>query len=274
METALEIAAAVRRREVSAVEVTTAALERAERVGPVVGAFAEVTPELALGQARAVDEAVAGGGGGVDAANLPLAGVPLPVKDLNQVAGVPLRAGSRVLAAQPLVPEVDDGTVTRLREAGTSMIGKTATPEFGFPPYTEPRTGPGGEIVAARTPWDLRRGAGGSSGGAAAAVAAGIVSVAHASDGGGPSGSRPRAAGSSGSSRRAVSSAPGRGAWRATGSRRRAWSRARCSTRRSRSGCWPTGGRGTRRGPNRGIFSRRPVQARRATSRAACAWEC
>lgn len=185
METALEIAAAVRRGEVSAVEVTTAALGRAERFGPAVGAFVELTPDLALAQARGVDEAVARGDGGDGISGLELAGVPVPVKDLNQVAGVPLRAGSRVLAAQPIIPEVDDGTVVRLRDAGSVMIGKTATPEFGFPPYTEPRTGPGGAIVAARTPWDLRRGAGGSSGGAAAAVAAGIVPVAHASDGGG-----------------------------------------------------------------------------------------
>ncbi|TGO05514.1 amidase [Serinibacter arcticus] len=185
METALEIAAAVRRGEVGAVEVTTAALERAARRGPAVGAFVELTPELALAQAREVDAAVARGEGGDGITGLELAGVPIPVKDLNQVAGVPLRAGSRVLAAQPIVPEVDDGTVVRLREAGSTMIGKTATPEFGFPPYTEPRTGPDGSIVAARTPWDLRRGAGGSSGGAAAAVAAGIVPLAHASDGGG-----------------------------------------------------------------------------------------
>ncbi|PWD51658.1 amidase [Serinibacter arcticus] len=186
METALEIAAAVRARRVSAVEITTAALERAERFGPAVGAFAVVTPGLALDQARAVDAAVARlGADGAGAPGLALAGVPVPIKDLNQVAGVPLRAGSRVLAAEPVVPEVDDGTVVRLREAGTTMIGKTATPEFGFPPYTEPRTGPDGAVVAARTPWDLGRGAGGSSGGAAAAVGCGIVPVGHASDGGG-----------------------------------------------------------------------------------------
>ena len=107
-----------------------------------------VTPELALAQALAVDEAVARGEGD----SLALAGVPCPIKDLNQMAGVPMSAGSRVLAATPLVPTVDDGVVTRLREAGTTMVGKTATPEFGFPPYTEPRLGPDGAVVAARTP--------------------------------------------------------------------------------------------------------------------------
>ena len=181
MSSAVEIAAAVRDRSRSAVEVTEEALARAESRGPRLGAFVMVTPELALAQALAVDEAVARGEGD----SLALAGVPCPIKDLNQVAGVPMSAGSRVLAATPIVPTVDDGVVTRLREAGTTMVGKTATPEFGFPPYTEPRLGPDGAVVAARTPWDLSRGAGGSSGGAAAAVAAGIVPIAHASDGGG-----------------------------------------------------------------------------------------
>lgn len=204
--TAREIAAAVRAGEVSAVEVTAASLDRARRLGPVVGAFVTVTEDLALAQAEAVDARIARArregptvaGGRRDGsrvppseadraleAALPLAGVPCPIKDLHQVAGVPMSAGSAVLAADPVVPPVDDGPVTRLREAGTTMIGKTTTPEFGFPPYTEPRIGPGGAVVAARTPWDLTRGAGGSSGGAAAAVAAGITPVAHASDGGG-----------------------------------------------------------------------------------------
>lgn len=181
MSSAVEIAAAVRARRLSAVEVTEEALARAESLGPRLGAFVTVTPELALAQARAVDEAITRGEGG----SLSLAGVPCPIKDLNQVAGVPMSAGSRVLASTPIVPTVDDGVVTRLREAGTTMVGKTTTPEFGFPPYTEPRLGRDGAVVAARTPWDLTRGAGGSSGGAAAAVAAGIVPIAHASDGGG-----------------------------------------------------------------------------------------
>lgn len=175
------IAVAVRAREVSAVEVTEAALARAQERGPAVGAFVVTTPDLALAQAEQVDRDVVER----DADALPLAGVPVPIKDLNQVAGVAMSAGARVLASSPMVPEVDDGVVTRLRAAGATMIGKTTTPEFGFPPYTEPRIGPGGAVLAARTPWDLRRGAGGSSGGAAAAVAAGIVPIAHASDGGG-----------------------------------------------------------------------------------------
>ena len=78
------------------------------------------------------------------------------------------------------VPEVSDEVVLRLEAAGLVSLGKTTTPEFGSPCYTEPDNAP-----AARTPWDLDRMAGGSSGGAGAAVAAGLVPVAQGSDGGG-----------------------------------------------------------------------------------------
>jgi amidase len=94
------------------------------------------------------------------------------------VAGVPFRAGSAALSDS--VAPVDDGVAALLAEAGTVMIGKTNTPEFGLSAYTEP------DIAApARTPWDTGRSAGGSSGGAAAVVAAGIAPIAHGSDGGG-----------------------------------------------------------------------------------------
>ena len=79
-----------------------------------------------------------------------------------------------------VIASVDEFVAERLRRAGTVMTGKTSTPEFGLPAYTEPEIGP-----VARTPWDLTRSAGGSSGGAAAAVAAGLAPVAHGSDGGG-----------------------------------------------------------------------------------------
>ncbi|MFD0328662.1 amidase family protein [Streptacidiphilus monticola] len=102
----------------------------------------------------------------------------MPVKDLNLVAGVRATFGSAAFADH--VPAVDDHIVTRLRDAGTVLLGKTNTPEFGLPCYTENRVAP-----PARTPWDLERSAGGSSGGAAAAVSSGLAPVAHASDGGG-----------------------------------------------------------------------------------------
>ncbi len=179
---ALDLAAALRRGDLSATEVNEATEHRIATAGAAVGAFAHTTPELAERQAREADRVLtewraAGSPDGPDAPP-PFLGVPVPIKDLNQVAGVPWEAGSAVMRGN--VADLDDGVVTLLRNAGTVMVGKTTTPEFGFPPYTEPALGP-----AARTPWDLTRTAGGSSGGAGAAVAAGVVPVAHGSDGGG-----------------------------------------------------------------------------------------
>lgn len=169
---ALDLAAALRRREVSAAEVNEATQRRIAGAGAAVGAFAHVTPELAAQGAAAADKALAAGN------PAPFLGVPVPIKDLTMVAGAPFEAGSAVLKGN--IAQADDGVVTLLRAAGTVMVGKTSTPEFGFPPYTEPVG-----LPAARTPWDTSRTAGGSSGGAAAAVAAGVVAVAHGSDGGG-----------------------------------------------------------------------------------------
>ena len=94
------------------------------------------------------------------------------------VAGVRQTLGSAVYADN--VPATDDYVSAALRAAGAVLTGKTATPEFGLPCYTETAIGP-----PARTPWDLGRSAGGSSGGAAAAVAAGLAPAAQGSDGGG-----------------------------------------------------------------------------------------
>ncbi|GAA4780275.1 amidase [Actinomycetospora chlora] len=167
--TALETAAAVRRGDVTVVEVVEAALARAERLGPALGAFSVLTPDRALDAARALDRHRPAG---------PLAGVPTAVKDLTATAGIPTARGSVVHAGH--VPDRDDDVVGLLRDAGTVSIGKTAVPEFGLPCYTEPAGAP-----PAVTPWDRTRSAGGSSGGAAAAVAAGILPVAHGTDGGG-----------------------------------------------------------------------------------------
>lgn len=170
--TARELVARIRAGEVSPAQVLADTLDRAERLGGEVGAFVRLTPELAAREAAAATARLTEG----DPA--PLLGVPLPIKDLTAVAGVEMNAGSAALRGY--VPEADDGVVTRFREAGTVMVGKTSTPELGLPCYTEPDIGP-----PARTPWDPTRSAGGSSGGAAAAVAAGIVPIAHGSDGGG-----------------------------------------------------------------------------------------
>jgi amidase len=164
--TALEQGELVRRREVSAVELARHHLERADDVG----AFVTRTPELALDRAAALDAA------GPDGS--PLYGVPTAIKDLNLTAGVRTSFGSPAFA--DFVPDVSDNVTLSMEAAGMVSLGKTSTPEFGSPCYTEPEGHP-----PAVTPWDRSRMAGGSSGGAAAAVAAGLVPVAQGSDGGG-----------------------------------------------------------------------------------------
>ena len=172
----IELAAAIRARQVSPVAVTDHYLRRVHELNDRVGAFYTITADLAADQARAAEKVVTST---QDATQLPpLTGVPIPIKDLNMVAGVRQTLGSEAFADN--VSAEDDYVVTRLRDAGSVMLGKTATPEFGLPCYTETRIGP-----PARTPWDLRRSAGGSSGGAGAAVAAGLAPAAQGSDGGG-----------------------------------------------------------------------------------------
>jgi amidase len=171
--TALEAAAAVRRKEVSPVELVEHALARIAGLDDQIGAFVTVTADTARDQARAAEAAVTAGD------DLPpLHGVPTAIKDLEFTKGVVTKFGSRTMA--DFVPDFDDNIVTLLRAAGTISVGKTATPEFGLPCYTETDIGP-----PARTPWDTSRLAGGSSGGAAAAVASGFIPIAQGSDGGG-----------------------------------------------------------------------------------------
>ena len=175
--TVTEQAAAIRAGETSSAEVTEHYLDRIDRLNEQVGAFYTVTHDLAREQAAAADKAVAASrrdGGELP----PLTGVPIPIKDLNMVAGVRLTYGSTILADN--VATEDDFVVEHLRSAGIVITGKTATPEFGLPCYTETKIGP-----PARTPWDLSRSAGGSSGGAAAAVSSGLAPAAQGSDGGG-----------------------------------------------------------------------------------------
>jgi amidase len=174
--TAIELAAAIRAKELSPVAVTDHYLRRTQELNEQVGAFYTVTAELAGEQALAAEKAVVQA---ADPAGLPpLTGVPIPIKDLNMVANVRQTLGS--VTYENYVPDADDYVVTKLKEAGAVITGKTATPEFGLPCYTETKIGP-----PARTPWDLSRSAGGSSGGAAAAVAAGLAPAAQGSDGGG-----------------------------------------------------------------------------------------
>lgn len=169
----LEQAEAVRRGETSSLELVEHYVARIEAHDAAVGAFVTLTLDTARSQARAADAAVAAG------EDLPpLHGVPIGIKDLNLTEGVATRLGSPVF--HDFVPALSDFVVEKLRAAGTVCLGKTSTPEFGLPCYTEPEGAP-----PACTPWDLSRSAGGSSGGAAAAVAAGLLPFAQGSDGGG-----------------------------------------------------------------------------------------
>ncbi len=162
--TALEQGSAIRAGEVSSAELVEHYLARIERLSDTVGAFVTVTADSARAWTPRGDG--------------PLVGVPTAVKDLNTTAGVVTELGSATMKGY--VPDVSDEVVLRLERAGLVSLGKTSTPEFGSPCYTEPDNAP-----PSRTPWDLDRMAGGSSGGAAAAVAAGLVPVAQGSDGGG-----------------------------------------------------------------------------------------
>jgi amidase len=169
-KTAIEIRAAVRAGDVTAREVTRAHLDRIAAIDGELGAFVRVRKDAALDEADAVD---ARG----DRAELPLAGVPVAIKDNVPVAGEPMRSGS---AATPDVPqEKDHPLVARLRAAGAVVVGITNLPELGIYPFTDNVYG------LVRNPWDIGRTAGGSSGGSAAAVAAGMVPIAHGNDGGG-----------------------------------------------------------------------------------------
>ena len=178
--TVTELATAIRAGQLSPVEITDHYLDRTDRLNEQVGAFYTVTHELAREQAAKAEKAVAASrqDGSAQAGLPPLTGIPIPIKDLNMVAGVRMTLGSTVYADN--VATEDDYVVSALRSAGIVITGKTATPEFGLPCYTETKIGP-----PARTPWDLGRSAGGSSGGAAAAVAAGLAPAAQGSDGGG-----------------------------------------------------------------------------------------
>lgn len=166
--TAAEIAAAVREKRATPREVVAEHLARIERLDGRIGAFRVVRAEAALAEADEV-------GSRGDLGELPLAGVPVAVKDNLAVRGESNRVGS---AATPDTPaEADHVVVARLRAAGAVVVGLTNVPELCVFGTTE------GVHGTSRNPWDTSRTAGGSSGGSAAAVAAGLVPVALGNDG-------------------------------------------------------------------------------------------
>jgi amidase len=166
--TAKQISRAVRRGDVSATQVVADTLEQIAVVDLSLDAFRVVRAVEAITEAEKVDDLE-------DLANLPLAGVPVAVKENTAVAGLPSWCGS--VAARTPVAEQDHEVVRRLRGAGAIVVGTTKMPEMGLWGVTDDGDGP------TRNPWDRDRTPGGSSGGAAAAVAAGLVPMAQCNDG-------------------------------------------------------------------------------------------
>ncbi len=171
MNPALEIAARIRARQVTAVEVARQALARAEALNPKVNAFTALLPERAMAEAAAVDARIARG-----EALGPLAGVPYAMKNLFDLAGLTTLAGSKVLRGTP--PAARDGFLVRLlAEAGAVCLGALNMDEFAYGFTTE-----NSHYGPTRNPHDLTRIAGGSSGGSVAAVAAGLVPLSLGTD--------------------------------------------------------------------------------------------
>jgi len=172
-KTAVELAALIRRGEVSAVEVLTAFLEQIDAVNPTLNAIVTYLPERALELARAADEKQARG----DELG-PLHGLPIAHKDLFETAGIRSTMGSP--AYIDYIPESDDLIIARLKQAGCITLGKTNVPEFGAGSHTFNAV-----FGATRNPYDTSKTCGGSSGGAAVALAAGMIPIADGSDMGG-----------------------------------------------------------------------------------------
>ncbi len=168
---ATKLAGLVRGRVVSPEDVLRAHLGRIQELDPQIGAFQVVRAERALNEARQLSERS-------DLADLPLAGVPVAIKDNIDVADEPTRYGSAATLSRPATE--DDELIRRLRGAGCIVIGKTKMPELAIWPFTESKA-----FGDTRNPWNTGRTAGGSTGGGGAAVAAHMAPLALGSDGGG-----------------------------------------------------------------------------------------
>ena len=170
---AVSLAAKVRKKELSAVEVTEAVLNRMDVLEPHLHAFCMPTPDVARAAAKAVDKKIAAGEDpGV------LAGVPVGIKDLVATKDIVTAMGSPLY--KDFVPDEDDIVVERLKAAGAVIIGKTNVPELGY-------SGVGHNPIfdTTRNPWNTALTPGGSSAGSGASVAAGVAPFAIGSDGGG-----------------------------------------------------------------------------------------
>jgi len=160
-------------KKLSPLDLMEETLKRIDEVNPMLNAFISVRAEEALDEARAMTEQLASG-----KEPGPLQGIPIGVKDLEDVRGMVTSFGS-IPYKNNLAPS-DSIQVARLREAGAIVVGKTNTPEFGFTGFTKNLL-----YGVTRNPWNTERTPGGSSGGSAAAVAGGLVPMATGSDAGG-----------------------------------------------------------------------------------------
>lgn len=171
---ALEQARLIRNKEISPLELVQLYLERIQRLDTQLGSYFTVMAEQAIADANTKTHQLIS-----QTSELPpFFGVPISIKDLYPVANVPCSYGIAALKEQLAMD--DFGIVKRIREAGFTILGKTATSQLGSLPYTEPEGFP-----PTRNPWNLDYTPGGSSGGAAAAVAAGLCAISQGSDGGG-----------------------------------------------------------------------------------------
>src|SRR5499427_5823491 len=171
---ASEMAAAIRRKKISPVEVMKAVLARIERLNPTLNAFVTLTAEQAMRDARAAERALGKRGTTLG----PLHGVPFSTKDLVNTRNIRTTFGTRLYADN--VPTETAPIVERMLAAGAIQLGKTNTPTFGWIGATHNLL-----FGVTRNPWNLDRTPGGSSGGASAAVAAGLGPLAIGTDGGG-----------------------------------------------------------------------------------------
>lgn len=170
---ATEMAAAIKQKKISPVEVIDAILNRIEKINPKINAYVTLTAEAARSAAKAAEDAVM-----KRKALGPLHGVPVSIKDLVFTKGIRTTFGSKLY--EHFIPDEDCAFVEKLKAAGAIILGKTNTPEFGLIANTDnPVFGP------TRNPWNLTKTSGGSSGGAAAAAAAALGPLHHGNDGGG-----------------------------------------------------------------------------------------
>jgi aspartyl-tRNA(Asn)/glutamyl-tRNA(Gln) amidotransferase subunit A len=166
-----EMQVGLRQRQFSSRDLVEAVVDRTTQLEPTLHAFLHLDPDSALAQAEAADQQA-----GED--NGTLNGIPIAIKDVLAVAGMPATAGSKIL--EGFIPPYTASAVDRLRQAGAIIIGKTNTDEFAMGSSTE-----NSAYGLTRNPWDTSRVPGGSSGGSAAAVAARMVPVALGTDTGG-----------------------------------------------------------------------------------------